>query len=124
MTHDQHVVRLFERDALLDHETPDARAAVVAQVTVQLLDPRLGREHERDLRLAHGLPAVGAARCRSATPGSNGAAWCSGVAPVARTSVIVPVSSADAMRAAASDVDRDRDARVVGALQRPASADS
>ena len=102
MAHDQHVVRLLERDALLDHEAPDACASVIAQVTVQLLDPRLGREDERDLRLAHGVADRRNRRCRSA-PGSNGAAWCSGVAPVARTSVIVPVSSADAIRAAASD---------------------
>ena len=58
MTHDEHVVRLLERDALLDHEAAHPRAAVIGQVAVQLLDPRLGREDERDLRFAHDLPAT------------------------------------------------------------------
>ena len=121
MAHDEHVVRLLERDALLDHQAPDARAAVVAQVAVQLLDPRLGREDERDLRLAHGFRRAGIAawsRRRDRTASS----CCNGVAPVARTSVIVPVSSADAIRAGGVGVDRDRDAGVVGSLERPAPA--
>ena len=64
MTHDEHVVRLFERDALLDHQAAHARAAVVAEMPVQLLDPRLGREDERDLGFArHSDPVdVGGAR--------------------------------------------------------------
>ena len=44
MTHDENVIRLFECNALLDHEAADARTAVIAEMTVQLFDPRLGSE--------------------------------------------------------------------------------
>ena len=77
MTHDENVVRLFERNALLDDQAPHPGAAVIAQVSMELLDPRLGGEDQRDLGLAHVFAA-----------------------PVARTSVTDPVSSADAIRAA------------------------
>ena len=41
MAHYEHVVGLLERHTLLDHQTADTRAAMVAEVAMELLDPRL-----------------------------------------------------------------------------------
>ena len=98
MAHDENVVRLLERDARSTTRLRTRRPAVIAEVAVQLLDPRLGSEDEGDLRLAHGV----ARRAARFAIGSNGAATRNGGAPVARTRVTVPVSSADAIRAAAA----------------------
>ena len=79
MTHDENVIRLLQRNAVLDHQAPHPSAAMITEVPMEHLHPRLGRENERDLGLAHRVAA-----------------------PVARTSVTDPVSSADAIRAATS----------------------
>ena len=50
---DQDVVGLLERHAGLDDDAANARAAVVGEVPMQLLDPGVGRERERDLRFPH-----------------------------------------------------------------------
>ncbi len=89
MTDDEHVVRLFERHGRFDDQAAHPGSAVVAQVPVQLLDPGIRSEHQGDFRLA------GAHGCAESEP--------SGAAPVARTSVMVPVSIAEAIRAAAAE---------------------
>jgi hypothetical protein len=76
---DEDVVRFLERDALFHDQAPNSRPTVIAQIAMELLYPRLGGKDERDLRFAH---------------------LCA--APVARTSVTEPVSSAEAIRAATS----------------------
>src|SRR5258706_15649104 len=68
-------------------------------MAMELLDPRIGREHQGDLGLVHRDNAA----VDSPPTGSNGVASRNGGAPVARTNVSEPVSSADAMRAAAAE---------------------
>src|SRR5205823_3417386 len=95
----QYVVGLLQRHARFDDEAPHAGATVITEMAMELLDPRIGREHQGDLGLAH----RGVSPVDSPPTGSNGVASRNGGAPVARTKVIVPVSSADAMRAAAAE---------------------
>ena len=59
IAHDERVVLLVERDGRLDHDLTHACPAVVGEVAVQLLDPRFGREHQRDGRFHDGHRAVG-----------------------------------------------------------------
>jgi hypothetical protein len=47
MTHDEDVIRLFQRNAVLDHEAPNPSAAMITEIPMELLDPRLGSEDER-----------------------------------------------------------------------------
>src|SRR5262249_12928169 len=74
VTGDEHVVRILERERGVDEHLPYARAAVVGAVTMQLLDPWVGREDERDRDLD-----------RHVQPFAIGLGNTS--APVARTSV-------------------------------------
>src|SRR5581483_402187 len=75
----EHAVVLVERDAGVYHDAADAGAAVVDAVAVQVLDPALGREHERDLGLAH-LPPPAHSTGTGGVPTAD-------VAPVTRVKI-------------------------------------
>jgi hypothetical protein len=44
LAHDENVVRLLERNAVLEDQAPDASAAVITEIPVEHLHPRLGGE--------------------------------------------------------------------------------
>src|SRR6185312_3074622 len=99
IAHDERVVLLVERDGRLDHHLADACAAVMGEVAVQRLDPRFGREHQRDGRFHERHRAVGSKASDVPTRSSDcGAVPAAGRAPVVR----VIETSPSAMAAARS----------------------
>ena len=83
IAHDQDVELLVERDRGIDDDLTDPCATVVGEVSMQLLDPLLGREDQGDGRFHRGHRAVGSAvapvvdpieclRCRSRARSSAG----------------------------------------------------
>ena len=111
MPGDEHVVRLFERALGLDEQRADPGTAVIGEVPVQLLDPDVGRERQRDLGLSHFVLS-----------GANGVCPCRRGAPVERTSITVPASIADASAGAVDGIDDQRDRDVVGRTRQRAAA--
>jgi hypothetical protein len=94
IAHDEDVVVLVERDRRLDDDLTDASTAVMSKVTMELLDPRLRREDQRDGRLPRRhRPPASPAPTRSSVSGSVPRA---DAAPVVRAKEISPSATAAA----------------------------
>ena len=112
VAHDERVVLLVERDRRFDHDLAHACAAVVGEVAVQLLDPRFGREHQRDGRFHDGHRAVGSRASDVPTRSSDcGAVPADGTGTrrAGERDVAVGDRGRDELRLRGRDRDRDRE---------------